>query len=123
MAFPKQHLFSIDEQCMSHCGRAMGYPARIAILRLLKQKGMLQHADLMKLLPLSEGAITEHLRKLRVIGLISVEEKGLENLYFLNDDGVRAVFAMQRALYEELTTPVVEGGRGRDEEVILWARK
>jgi DNA-binding transcriptional ArsR family regulator len=84
MAFPKLHLFDACDQQISKYHRALGYPARIKILRILEEYDRQQVKDLAKLLPLTEGAITEHLKKLREAGLVKVDIIGLMNFYSLD---------------------------------------
>lgn len=92
MAFPKTHLFDDAAQHLSRFSRALGHPARISILELLHNVGSLHVLELEQLIPLSQGTITEHLRRLRVAGLIDVEEQGLMNFYTINPAGLQELF-------------------------------
>ncbi len=92
MAFPKNDLFPVFDQRVSKFARALGHPARIRILRLLEENGSMQVIQLEDLLPLSQGTITEHLRKLRLAELINVTVRGLMNFYSINESGIQSLF-------------------------------
>ena len=114
MAFPKTALFPPLDQQVSFSGRALGHPARVFILRLLEEEGPKYVMELVRVLPLTEGTITEHLKKLRLAGLIDVEEQGLLNLYSLNKPGLLAMYRLQQSLFEllgvyEVSVPASEG--------------
>jgi DNA-binding transcriptional ArsR family regulator len=102
MAFPKNDQFPLDDQAVSNCGRALGHPARVYILRLLEREGPKQVIQLVKALPLTEGTVTAHLKRLRLAGLINVEVRGLTNYYSLNVAGLAAVFELQKAFFRTL---------------------
>lgn len=102
MAFPKTHLFETLDQQISIFHRALGYPARIKILRILEEYGPKQVKDLVDMLPLTEGAITEHLRKLREAGYVHVEVVRLMNFYSLDQSGLRKMWEMQNKFLSEL---------------------
>lgn len=88
MAFPKNHLFATEDQRIGKLGRALGHPARSCILRILEREGPLLVHEIVALLPLCEGSVTEHLRKLRLAGLVQVKERGLRNEYRLDHEGI-----------------------------------
>ncbi|HLF62575.1 MAG TPA: metalloregulator ArsR/SmtB family transcription factor [Saprospiraceae bacterium] len=102
MAFPKSELFPIMDQQVSIFNRALGYPARISILLLLEEKGPMQVTDLVKILPLTAGTISEHLKKLRQVGLVSAEVHGLRNYYAFSKSGFRDMLELQQTLVDKL---------------------
>jgi DNA-binding transcriptional ArsR family regulator len=97
MAFPKNEVFDPDDQEIGRLGRALGHPARASILRILDREGPLFVYQIVRLLPISEGAVTEHLKKLRTAGLLQVRVFGLYNLYALNPDGLQRMYERQTA--------------------------
>ena len=103
MAFPKNELFPTFDQQVSVASRALGHPARIFILRLLHDQGPRKFNEVVKALPLNEGTVTAHLKKLRKERLVDVEVMGLVNIYRLNQAGVDALFALQKKLYALLS--------------------
>lgn len=102
MAFPKPINFPEFDQHVGYINRVLGYPARTYILRLLHMNGELEFQDLASMLPLVEGTITEHLRKLRMAGLIRVEERGLVNIYSVDLSGLDKACQLQREFMKEL---------------------
>jgi DNA-binding transcriptional ArsR family regulator len=102
MAFPKNELFPHFDQDVSACGRILGHPARLCILQLLEESGPKHVKALVREIPLSEGTITEHLRKLRIAGLIDVKVNGLINSYSINTAVVEQLYRMQMSFFERL---------------------
>ena len=125
MSFPKNHLFPEIDQQTSIAGRTLGHPARIYILKYLREHGPKQFTELVKALPLTDGTVTAHLKKLLKQGLIEVVERGLVNIYMLNPIGVEEVFDLQDKLYTILggeRVHLVKGGaNGHAQDVVLRA--
>ena len=109
MAFPKVILFPEKDQQIGKVGKVLGHPARVSILKILKKHRRLYVMDIVHKLPLSEGTVSEHLRKLREAGLIRVEEKGLFNRYTLDMSGLRLVDEALHVFMEELLAGIDRG--------------
>lgn len=87
--------------------RAMGHPARLAILRLLAGQGQ-RHcccADVTDSLPLAQSTVSQHIKVLLDAGLIERLPKGTRNCYVLRRDRLEAVDAACRGLLAGLTDP------------------
>ena len=111
MAYPKTELFSEFDQKVSSYGRLLGHPARIEILQILEMHGPTTVGEFERLLPLSQGSITEHLRKLRLAGLIRVDIQGLYNYYILNLSGLQALFETQNKFEMILNVSLIRQNR------------
>ena len=125
MAFPKPEHFSIPDQRIGAAGRILGHPARSQILKLLASRGALHFYEIAQMLPLCDGTVTEHVRKLRAAGLLEVRVIGLTNCYSLNPDRVRR---MQEDLNVLMNTLLEPNDTERDlsliqEEVALIERR
>ena len=84
MAFPRKDLFSAKDQALSNCAQALSHPARISILRELQANGGMYAHEIEHVIPLSIGAVSDHLARLRKIEFVSVESHGRYNYYTLN---------------------------------------
>lgn len=71
MAISKKFLFSEKELQVSKICKALGHPARIAILKHLIQKNNQTCQQIVDKLPLSQSTVSQHLKELRVAGLIN----------------------------------------------------
>lgn len=77
-----------DDERLVRMLRAMGNPARVMIVKALRQRGACQPAALTDSLPLSQSTISEHLRRLKEAGVISGEIDGPSTCYCLNEDAL-----------------------------------
>ncbi|HSZ26348.1 MAG TPA: metalloregulator ArsR/SmtB family transcription factor [Cytophagaceae bacterium] len=65
--------------------KALGHPARIAIIdMLIKRQGCICN-DMVEELPLSQATISQHLRALKEIGIIKGEVEGTSICYCINE--------------------------------------
>lgn len=68
MARSETKRFLPPEERMAALMRALGHPARIAILKLLAERGAMPCFELVEELPLAQATISQHLRTLREVG-------------------------------------------------------
>lgn len=64
--------------------KALGHPARIAIIELLARRGGRQCGELVDELPIAQATVSQHLRALRDAGLIDGEIDGPRSCYHLS---------------------------------------
>jgi ArsR family transcriptional regulator len=76
---------SVEEQneLLASLAKAMGHPARVAIIRLLKQKEQCVCGDIVDELPLAQSTVSQHLKVLKKAGLIRGEVDGPRICYCL----------------------------------------
>jgi ArsR family transcriptional regulator, arsenate/arsenite/antimonite-responsive transcriptional repressor len=89
--------FSGQDIELAAIARALGHPARVAILRLLARDGSCRCGILVDALPLAQATVSQHLRMLREAGLIQGEVEGPSVCYCVNADTVRR---LQRLVQE-----------------------
>ena len=66
----KGSYFGADEQAVAAVARALGHPARIAIVRLLATRTTCTTGELVAELPLSQSTVSQHLKELKAAGLV-----------------------------------------------------
>jgi DNA-binding transcriptional ArsR family regulator len=66
--------------------KALGHPARVAILELLSKKCNCICNDLVESLPLAQSTVSQHLKILKEVGLVISIEKAPSVEYHLNKD-------------------------------------
>ncbi|MGO8685129.1 MAG: ArsR/SmtB family transcription factor [Thermoleophilia bacterium] len=69
------------DQELSRLARALGHPARVAIVRLLQQRGSCIAGDISAALPLAQSTVSEHLRLLKEAGFIRGQIAGPRTCY------------------------------------------
>jgi len=78
--------------------KALGHPARVAILRRLIERGECVCGQIVSELPLAQATVSQHLRVLKDAGLIQGEVDGPRVCYCANPDAVRRLAALIGAL-------------------------
>lgn len=84
---------------------ALGEPARRGILELLaagEQPAGTIVAGVQEHMPISQPAVSQHLRVLREAGLVRVRPEGTRRLYALDREGITAALAWLTGLIEPL---------------------
>lgn len=78
----------------------LGDPSRRAIFELLARRPS-SVGELADLLPISRPAVSQHLRALRLGGLVVCEVEGTRHVYRLNPNGVAALRAYLDRVWDE----------------------
>lgn len=86
-----------DAQLAALC-RALGHPARVAILRLLMRRSQCVCGEIVDELPLSQSTVSQHLKQLKAAGLIRGEVDGPRVCYCINPGRVVLLRALVGAL-------------------------
>ncbi|MBS7541547.1 ArsR/SmtB family transcription factor [Ancylobacter oerskovii] len=81
-----------DDDLLALRLRALGHPARLAILRALAERDRCVCGEIVKGLPLAQSTVSQHLKILKEAGLIAGTVDGPRSCYCLDRDGL-AVFA------------------------------
>ncbi len=86
MAVSKSPLYPSDDQLLAGFAKALSHPARVAILKKLKDDGPNCVQIIAEGHPISPESISEHLKILKQTGLIEFEEKFPYTYYALNEN-------------------------------------
>lgn len=70
--------------------KALGHPARVAIVKALARDGQATCGDLVDLLPLAQSTVSQHLKALREASLVRGEADGPRTHYRLEAESVAA---------------------------------
>lgn len=84
MGISKSNEFSIKENKLAKYAKALGHPARIAILQFLARKQSCLCGDIVEGLPLSQSTVSQHLKELKEAGLIKGEIVRVKVCYCIN---------------------------------------
>lgn len=86
MGITKSNLFSHDQNELANMAKAIGHPARIAILQHLLQSNQCINSDLVKELGLAQATISQHLKELKSHGIIQGTVEGTSMCYCINGE-------------------------------------
>jgi len=87
MGASKTELFSKKQVQVAAMAKAIGHPARIAILQHLAKMDACINGDLVEELGLAQATISQHLKELKAVGLIQGTVEGTSVCYCI-DRGV-----------------------------------
>jgi ArsR family transcriptional regulator, arsenate/arsenite/antimonite-responsive transcriptional repressor len=90
MAINKKSEFSPEDQRLADFAKVLSHPARIAILKVLAQKGMCICGEIVEVLPLAQSTVSQHLKDMKAAGLITGEVEGTKSCYCIDWDALKA---------------------------------
>ena len=87
-----------DDGEMARLAQALGHPARVAILRLLKEREVCICGEIVESLPLAQSTVSQHLKVLKDAGWIEAREDGTRVCYGFNSQMMQRFDALLRDL-------------------------
>lgn len=91
MAINKTKLFEQEDIQLANWAKALGHPARIAILKVLARRCTCLCGDITDEIPLAQSTISQHLKVLKQAGIIQGEIDGVKVCYCLNPETVQKI--------------------------------
>ncbi len=86
MGITKTEFYTTEQNRIAALMKAIGHPARVAILQYLIEKKSCICGEIVDEIGLSQPTISQHLRELKSIGLISGSVDGTKVCYCINED-------------------------------------
>ena len=83
MAKDKKGEFGKRKQLLANYAKAISHPARISILRILAREDTCSCQQIVDELPLSQSTVSQHLKELKLSGLIESSIEGPKSNYKL----------------------------------------
>ena len=78
--------YSIRQEQLARFAKAMGHPARIAILQFLAKQETCYFGDIHEELPIAKATVSQHLKELKEAGLIQGEVEAPKVKYCISRD-------------------------------------
>ncbi len=97
MGITKSDSFSVEQNELANQLKALAHPARIAIIEHLLKTNSCICGDLVNELPLSQATVSQHLKELKLAGLI----KG-------NIEGNSICYCIDQENFDQLTNKLIE---------------
>ena len=85
MGITKTEEFTVKQNKIAKYMKALGHPARIAILEVLIKKQACICGDIVEELPLSQSTVSQHLKELKDAGLIKGDIDGVKVCYCIDE--------------------------------------
>lgn len=89
MGTRKTEVFSDLENELAEMAKALGHPARVAILKALAERNVCVCGEIVEVLPLAQSTVSQHLKELKSAGLISGTVDGVKSCYCINWEAFR----------------------------------
>ncbi len=85
MGLTKTEEFTVKQNKIAKYMKALGHPARIAILEVLIKKASCMCGDIVEELPLSQSTVSQHLKELKEAGFIKGDIEGTKVCYCIDE--------------------------------------
>ena len=102
MTTAKLELFDNKLQKTAAFCKALGHPARLAILKYLAETNVCMSGDITKEVPLSRTTVNQHLKELKDLDLIKGEIEGARTNYCLNPQIINEFQQIMQAFFTDL---------------------
>jgi len=102
MGTTKSALFTEQQNSLAALAKALGHPARIAILEHLLSKGTCVCGDLVDVLPLSQATVSQHLKALKEAGIIQGTVDGVYRCYCIDQESCAALVGQVTAMVNRM---------------------
>lgn len=104
MAITKAQLFNKKQIKAAGFAKALGHPARIAILEILARRDTCICGDITDQLPLAQSTVSQHLKALKTAGIIKGEIDGVRTCYCLDEENLAELKTIMETFLTNLTT-------------------
>ena len=91
MGATKTDHFTAQQNELAMLAKALGHPARIAILEYLMRVDTCICGDIVNELPLAQPTVSQHLKELKNAGLIKGNIEGTAICYCINGPGIEKI--------------------------------
>lgn len=85
MGLTKTEGFTKSQMELAALAKALGHPARIAILHFLAERKACVCGDIVDELPLSQSTVSQHLKELKQAGLVKGDIEGPSVCYCIDE--------------------------------------
>ena len=103
MGLSKTAAFTQADVQVAAYAKALGHPARIAILRILLERQACICGDIVEELPLSQSTVSQHLKELKDAGLIKGDIEGKKICYCIDEQAWKQAQQLLQVLFANYT--------------------
>lgn len=94
---------------LARWAKALGHPARLAILRTLAARGTCVCGQVVEVVGLAQSTVSQHLKVLREAGLVTGTPDGPRSCYCLDTAGLAAAAEAFSALFDAASAASCDG--------------
>lgn len=104
MGASKTEHFTDKQNTIAILSKALGHPARVAIIEYLIKVDACICGDIVNELPLAQPTVSQHLKELKTAGLIQGEVEGNSICYCINGKAIEKLQAYFAGIATKLTS-------------------
>ena len=108
MGVSKSDEFTLKDNRIATFAKALAHPARVAILQLLIKRQACICGDIVEELPLSQSTVSQHLKELKVAGLIKGDIEGTKICYCIDEEQFEKAVKEMSGLLESYRTSKIK---------------
>jgi len=105
MGLTKTEEFSKTQNDLASLTKALGHPARIAILHFLIKSKSCVCRDIVNELPLAQSTVSQHLKELKKVGIIKGDIEGPSTCYCIDEKVWNKAKGTISALFDSYKEP------------------
>ncbi|MBE7413202.1 MAG: metalloregulator ArsR/SmtB family transcription factor [Leptospiraceae bacterium] len=98
----KKNEFKKKSISLAEFAKVLSHPARIEILLTVAKKKECICGEIVEILPLAQSTVSQHLKELKEIGLITGEIDGLKSCYCINWKNIGKLQKLLHGFFENL---------------------
>jgi len=98
----KREAFSEADQQVANFAKALSHPARVSILRYLSTQKSCICGDIVEELPLAQSTVSQHLKELKLVGLIKGSIEGNSICYCIDSE----IFELLKNMLSSFTSDI-----------------
>jgi DNA-binding transcriptional ArsR family regulator len=102
MPITKTEEFKTKEISLSRWAKALAHPARILVLRTLAERNVCICGEIVKVMPLAQATVSQHLKELKDAGLVKGTVEGSSSCYCLNGEAIDQLASDMNKFFNEL---------------------
>ena len=106
MGITKNEHFSKEQNELAALAKALGHPARVAIIEYLSTQANCVCGSIVDVIPLAQATVSQHLKELKQAGLIQGNIEGNSICYCLNIDTRKKFKNMLEPIFTKTEQPV-----------------
>ncbi|NGP75534.1 winged helix-turn-helix transcriptional regulator [Balneolaceae bacterium YR4-1] len=104
MALTKAHKFNTTQKRTAELAKALGHPARIAIIEILTRRNSCICGDITDELPLAQSTVSQHLKALKKAGIIKGEIDGVRTCYCIDEQACQELKELLGTFIKQIQT-------------------
>lgn len=106
MGLTKSDNFTLEQNELAVLAKALGHPARVAIIEYLSTQEDCVCGSIVDALPLAQATVSQHLKELKQAGLIQGNIEGNSICYCLNPEKWKKFKSMLEPIFAKSEAPV-----------------